>query len=446
MARFIIEQGSSELTSNAGLALIGAAINRYSNLCDIDYQLPLHHGIAHSDILKSYVGLLCLGRTAFEAASELRADNFFKSALELDNVASCERMRQRLDEHAGVYQVSVINASQSFLNKSQAVITALSTGHVPVDVDVFTLDNSNSHKEGVSWTYMKFKGYAPIAGYIGEEGYCLALELREGKQHCQNGTPMTLRRLATRADELTKSPLLFRMDSGNDDTINFVELAQCAEQLKHQIDFIVKWNPRTKQDKEAWLRKARRRGWKTIHPGVRECVFAMKVKRLHKKTKQGGTYRRVMRITERTIDEQGQLLLTPDITVEGWWTSLNSSCAEVIKLYDGRGTSEQFHSEFKTDLDIERLPSGKFNTNALVLSCAMFAYNLLRFMGQEGLSGKQDSLRKPAKRRRIKTVLQKLMYLAARIVRTGRQIKLSLSCYCTQFCVFEKLYERLAYG
>jgi hypothetical protein len=27
---------------------------------------------------------------------------------------------------------------------------------------------------------------------------------------------------------------------------------------------------------------------------------------------------------------------------------------------------EQFHSEFKTDLDIARLPSGKFATNALV--------------------------------------------------------------------------------
>ena len=31
----------------------------------------------------------------------------------------------------------------------------------------------------------------------------------------------------------------------------------------------------------------------------------------------------------------------------------------------GHGTSEQFHSEFKTDLDIEQLPSGKFATNAL---------------------------------------------------------------------------------
>ncbi|MEE8056405.1 MAG: hypothetical protein V3T17_01020 [Pseudomonadales bacterium] len=29
----------------------------------------------------------------------------------------------------------------------------------------------------------------------------------------------------------------------------------------------------------------------------------------------------------------------------------------------------EHHSEFKTDMDIERLPSGKFATNALVLAC-----------------------------------------------------------------------------
>ena len=40
--------------------------------------------------------------------------------------------------------------------------------------------------------------------------------------------------------------------------------------------------------------------------------------------------------------------------------------ATVIALYREHATSEQFHSEFKTDLDLERLPSGKFDTNDLL--------------------------------------------------------------------------------
>ena len=32
--------------------------------------------------------------------------------------------------------------------------------------------------------------------------------------------------------------------------------------------------------------------------------------------------RRVMRVTKHTIDIHGQHLLHPQITIEGWWTSL----------------------------------------------------------------------------------------------------------------------------
>ena len=35
--------------------------------------------------------------------------------------------------------------------------------------------------------------------------------------------------------------------------------------------------------------------------------------------------------------------------------------------------------------DLERLPSGKFQTNELVLLLGMVAYNLLRLIGQESL-------------------------------------------------------------
>jgi hypothetical protein len=41
--------------------------------------------------------------------------------------------------------------------------------------------------------------------------------------------------------------------------------------------------------------------------------------------------------------------------------------------YAEHATSGQFHSELKPDLDIERLPPGKFATNALLLACAQLA-------------------------------------------------------------------------
>jgi hypothetical protein len=62
---------------------------------------------------------------------------------------------------------------------------------------------------------------------------------------------------------------------------------------------------------------------------------------------------------------------------------------------------EQFHAEFKPDMDLNRLPSGKFATNHLVCALAAVAMNLLRIMGQHTLHERDSPLRKAALRRRI---------------------------------------------
>ncbi len=139
-------------------------------------------------------------------------------------------------------------------------------------------------------------------------------------------------------------------------------------------------------------------------------------------------------------------MLVPEIDLEGWWTSLDVSEEDVIQLYADHGASEQFHSEFKTDMDIERLPSGKFATNALVLGLSVLAYNILRWIGQNGLLGSKSPKRSKAQRRRIRTVMQELMYVAARIIKTARTIKISFGRGCRSLQAFDAVYRKLAYG
>lgn len=54
---------------------------------------------------------------------------------------------------------------------------------------------------------------------------------------------------------------------------------------------------------------------------------------------------------------------------------------DIIALYHAHGECEQYHSEIKTDMDVERLPSGKFETNELVLELTILEYNILRLIG-----------------------------------------------------------------
>jgi len=147
----------------------------------------------------------------------------------------------------------------------------------------------------------------------------------------------------------------------------------------------------------------------------------------------------------REIDQNGQMLLSPEVSIAGWWTSLALD-DEVIALYRERGLSEQFHSEFKTDLDIERLPSGKFATNALVLGCSKLVYNLLRWIGQNGLLHSNSPRRQRAKRRRIKTVMQELMFVAAKMIRSARSSTLAFGRDCSSWKTLEVLYGKLASG
>lgn len=447
MRRFIIERSEEDLTSHSGLALTGMAVSRYTDLAQsLKREVPLRHGISHADVLRSYLGLLCLGKSDFEAVSNVREDEFFAAALGIGTVPSTETLRQRMDERAEVFLPLVSEASVSFLENAQVPCTPLETAHVPLDADVTPFDNSQTRKEGVSRTYKGYDGYAPMAGYLGKEGWCLGFELRHGKQHCQNGTPAFLEAVLERARRVTEQPLLLRLDGGND-AIENIEVvlahneqdAECAA-----VDFLIKWNPR-KEDPVEWLEYAENHAvWSEPRPGKQVALFEVMETRHWKDYEY--RVRRVMRVIERTIDKHGQALLVPEIELEGWWTSLDLGPEDIIALYADHGTSEQYHSEFKTDLDIERLPSGKFATNALVLTCAMFAYNILRWLGQNGLTGDDAPLRHPAKRRRIRTVMQELMYLAGRMVQTGRRLKLALGRHCPAAAIFQRLYEQLAYG
>lgn len=442
MQRFTIERSKDEFyTSHSGLALVGAFLNRYCNLvAKLDRAAPVSSiGILSSDVVKAFIGLLCIGKTDYEAITDKKADSFFKKSLGLKKVASAETLRQRFDEFAERFLPIVRHAAIEMLKGAKACITPLSTGHVPLYFDLTPLDNSNTKKEGVGYTYKKFDGYGLMAAYLGLEGWLMEAELREGSLHCQNGFVPFMLRAISWARMLTDKKLLVTADSGHDALDNRLELAGIP-----LVDYIIKWNPR-KESPVYWLAQAREKGRELpARKGKRVFIMSIVEKVTHEK--QEYAFRRVVRVTERTYDKHGQMLIEPEIDLEGWWTSLTLPGEKVIDLYKGQGLCEQFHSELKSDMDLERLPSGKFATNALVTTCGSMAYNILRFIGQLGLLGERSPVRHPAKRRRIKTVMQELIYLAGRIITTGRKVTLRLSRHCPAFEVFDELYARLAYG
>ena len=378
----IVEFTNERIIPASGLAVVGALLGKSGfikklNRMDVTSNRSQHQ-IKNGDIVLTYLGMLCMGKPYFEAVHEMDDDkDFYK--------------------------------------------TALANGLVPVDIDVTPMDNSKSKKEGVSRTYKGFDVYAPMMAYIGTEGYAINFELREGKQHCQKGTVEFLQETIKLCHKLTDKPLLIRLDSGNDSIDNVAVLMDTG------CFFIIKRNLR-RESTDDWFEMAKQyfqnvnspRDGKTVYIGSDWKTVTSK------QFNKEFTLRTGYEITERTIDKYGQFNLVPDVEVETWWTNLGDPDEEIIRLYHAHGECEQFHSEVKTDMDLERLPSGKFATNALILELGMIAYNILRMIGQGTIGGRAPRQKRDVKRRRLRTVISNLIMMAGHVTMHARQLIIGL--------------------
>ena len=227
---------------------------------------------------------------------------------------------------------------------------------------------------------------------------------------------------------MTDKPLLVRLDSGNDSADNYGIL------LEDGSWFIVKRNPRT-ESKEEWAKHIKEwcknpqtpREGKTVYIGTTWKDVTYTVEKNGQKEQKTIRMRIVYEMIERTIDKYGQILLMPEIELNMWWTNLGWSDAEIIASYHAHGECEQYHSEIKTDMDVERLPSGKFKTNALVLDLTILAFNILRIIGYYSVrTGSAPKTKRPVKRRRIRTVIDNLIRIAGHLTKHAGRVIMSL--------------------
>ena len=408
---YCIKNTTEQLENIGGLVLAGEIFKR------IGLNMAPTIEIKHPEVLRAMLGLLVQGRTSYEEIDIYRHSNLFRTTLDLKFVPAKETLRLYLKDISKSETIEpTLNAiNLNMLNKcSFTSVVAPRGSYIPVDIDVSPLDNSRTQKENVSWTYKGHDGFAPIFAYIGAEGYMLDNELRPGKQHCQKNTPEFLQKVIDNVDCLqSKVPYLFRLDGGNDsfDTLEVLN--------KSGHFFLVKRNLR-KESREQWLDIGMTLGSHEMPRKGKDIYTGILTKKYPKCDKMDLDV--VFKVTRRTIDTYGNGLLLPEIEVETYWTNLYEDARDVINLYHDHGTSEQFHSELKTDMDVERLPSRDFKVNKLILQLSMIAFNTLRFIGQTALKSRVLlPFKTNVKRKRLRKVISDLIYIACKYVNRSRQ-------------------------
>jgi len=435
--KFTIDSTTDQVQSTGGIALAAKISEKIGlNFSDGNSKNQL----VHPEIPRIMYGLFVQGRNSFEEIKLFRYDSFFKKAFNLAYVPAAETLRLYLEEisEAKDYVLGKISACNvNLLNL--ATISPVEAGgrkYVPVDVDVSPLDNSKSHKEGVSRTYKGHDGFAPIFSYVGAEGYMLDTELREGKQHCQKNTPEYLLKNIEIIKKLhLEHPVLFRLDSGNDAASTIKVLSESGH------FFLIKRNIR-KESRESWLDTAKAEGEVISNNDRRTVYTGIHTGRTPASDETFSDMDIVFKVTERYVAKDGTKLLFPEIEVETFWTNLYETPQEVIKLYHAHGTSEQFHSELKSDMGIERLPSGKFAVNSVIMHIAMIAFNALRLIGQTALTFKEDlPYEHKVIRKRLRKVIDDLIRVGCKIVHHAHILCLKLWDHDPWLPVFSRLYK-----
>jgi len=443
MVQFNLRQTHEQLTGQSGLALVGALLEKTNWKVDLNnLETPAHRSstLENSDNATSMLGLLVQGRCDFDHIELFREDPFFCLALSLTRTPSAPILRQRLGMANKKWDATTLSTSLELLKK-YAIQTPCYKEYIPLDVDVSPMDNSGTKKEGVTRTYKQFDGYAPLFVYIGQEGYMLNLDFREGSSHSQcDGTLEFFENTFSMLPELIHKKYLFRADSAHDCIANYQVIQQFNKQHPEiRLDCIVKGNLR-RESKQKWLELAKENGV-TAKPRKGKTVYIGKMTRKYDGLDEPLTL--VFKVTERAILSNGQCLLIPEVEVETYKTMLHDEePKQIIELYHHHGTSEQFHSELKTDIGLERLPSGRFATNQRIMFLALLAFNLLRIIGQESLcfDGNPIKGRHRIKRRRLRSVIQDIISMASRLIRHSRQWTLGFGQHSPFYETFGYLY------
>jgi hypothetical protein len=445
------------INAQGGLHLIGKLIERHSGLRVAFPADPAKRSdrISDADILLSQIGLLVQGRAHYEDIELFRRpeqgeDEHMARCLGLSQVPSEAILRQRLKALACDGDAAAqLDADNLALIKhySPSALTVQGRRYAPCDIDVSPFDNSRSHREHLGRTYKGTDGFAPIMAYVGTQGWLLHHELRPGTQHCQKGTPEFLRQCLERLDTLAlKDQALIRMDSGNDSADNIALLRES----KHA--FIIKRNLR-QEDPVKWLSHAMAQGLpERPRPGKEVYVGSAEHYRPGGENSEQEPLPIIYRVVRRSIDKHGQPLLIDEIKVETYWTNLGEAPQDIIALYHDHGTSEQYHSELKSDLNLERFPSRSFAVNTLFLQLGALSYNLLRALDELARSVRDEQAEswpkriKAVARRRVGSIIRDLIHVACKWVRHSGSEVLKLPSHWPWSRVLLGIHARLSAG
>ena len=147
---------------------------------------------------------------------------------------------------------------------------------------------------------------------------------------------------------------------------------------------------------------------------------------------QATSWNKPRRVVAKVEWHQGELFPRVGFIV----TNMSASAKGVVRFYNGKGTAEQWIKEGKYALNWTRLSCKNFVANQVRLSLFVLAYNLGNFL-------KRLVLPREIKHWSLRTLLNKLIMIGAKVVRHSRYVTFQMAEVAVSRNLFAEILLRI---
>lgn len=432
--RIKIEPTDERITRRSGMILTNEFGTRIelSHIIDEEFPRPgSNRGIAASNYVTTLVEMFHDGALHLEDVRSLMSDTAYQEVIERDGYPTADALGDWLRrygaangvEHLWNIQRRTLTLFQKMHQRRDGAPAQKPSSRVrhtlDIDATIIACEKGEATK-----SYKGIVGYHPLLGIIAENGMVAGCDFRLGHQSPQRG----LREFVSHCE----ATVPYRIDCVRSDSAGY-NRALIEDLIKRHRYFTITTDHTTAIidaveaiPDEQWRRGLDRDGvpaaWEvaeTTH------TFSSKKKRF--------------RIAVKRTALTGQMDAFQ--RYEYWIVATNLpsehyDANQVILFHQRRGEMERTIGELKHHWNLDRMPCGQYEANALYFTIGLFAYNLMQMV-------KLLTLPRESAKKSVRTMRYHLIHLAGRVIRHARYLVLRVAAPREQVAQLWEMYVQL---
>lgn len=401
----IVSHDGGRLSSDSGLVLIDELMDAFQ-LTQLSEDIVTFNDSrkywTHTNhkILKQLILQIIGGYNTDSAANILQHDPVLQTFSTDEPLASQSSISRLYDRVVGetIYTLQVFN--QALIDKARLL---RNDTNMIIDLDSTHSDTFGNQEQTAYNAHYGTNGYHPLVAFDGITGDFLKAKLRSGNQYTSKGVKEFLKPLLEHYNQaIPTTDILVRGDSGfaTPDIYDLCEL--------YENHYVI----RLKANRNLYRLSEEFVFYDNDHPWDEKEVY------YHSVLYQAASWTKSRRVCIRSTREVGELLFKHSFNITNF--SENILAKRVFKIYNKRGTMENYIKEAKNSFFFDKTDSPEFLENEARMMISLLAYNVVNFLRTVCFEPKSKGLQ-------VNTIRLRLFKVAGKLVNTARQIYLKLS-------------------